>query len=93
MDVFHHGVRDEGNLWIVAGAVEHDFRGAETFAPVNDRDPARKASKEIRLFHRGIAAAYDRNFFAREKESVAGRARAYAMSDELLLMRQSEPLR
>src|ERR1700676_697170 len=60
---------------------------------MNDRHFGRKASQEHRFFHRGIASADDRDFLAREKEAVACGTGRNAVSDELLLVRQSEPAR
>jgi len=40
-------------------------------AAVNERHFGGKASEEQRFLHRGIAAAYDCDFFTGEKEAVA----------------------
>ena len=87
------GVGEELDLRVGDGAVEHDARGAELLAAVDERDFAGEAGKEERLFHGGVAAADDSDLFAGEKEAVAGGAGADAVADEGLLGGQAEPAR
>ena len=59
------GVRDELDPWVRAGAVEHDRRGAELVAPVDDRHLVGELREEDRLLHRRVAAADDDDVLAR----------------------------
>ena len=53
-------VRDELDLLVRARAVDHDLRGAELVAPVDDASPScAKLRQEDRLLHRRVAAADD----------------------------------
>ena len=56
------------------GAVDHDRRGAELLAPVNEVDLAREAADERRLLERRVAAADDRDDLVAEERGVARRA-------------------
>ena len=73
------------------GAVEHDLRGAKSFASVDERDLGGEAGEEESLFHGGVAAADHGDLFAGEEEAVAGGAGADAVADEGLLGGQVEP--
>ena len=57
-----------------AAAVDHDRRGAELLAPVDEVDLAREAADERRLLERRVAAADDRHDLVAEERGVAGRA-------------------
>ncbi len=92
-DFFDGGVGEESDLRMGDGAVEHDARGAEVFAAVNEGDFAGEAGEEERFLHSGVAAADDGDFVAGEKEAVAGGAGADAVSDEGLFGGQAEPAR
>ena len=89
VDVFDDGVEQELNLRVLLGALEHDLRGAEGIAAMNDRHLGGEAGEEDGFFHGGVAAADHDDFLAGEKEAVAGRAGGHAVADELLLMRQA----
>ncbi len=90
-DLFHGGVGDEGDFGVGDGAVEHDARGAEVLAAVDERDFGGEAGEEESFFHSGVAAADDSDLLAGEEEAIAGGAGADAVADERLLRRQAEP--
>src|SRR2546423_2629360 len=79
--IFDHGVQQELDLVVLLRAVQHDFRRSKAIAAMNDGHLRREAGEEKRLFHRGVSAADDNNFFSRKEESIAGRAGRYAMPD------------
>ncbi len=93
VNILDNGVGEECNFFVFLGALQHDLRGAETPAAMNDCDLGGEARQENRLFHGGIAAADHGNFLARKKEAVASGAGRNAVSDQLLLVRQSQPAR
>jgi hypothetical protein len=90
-DLFDGGVGDELDVGVGHGAFEHDLRGTEVFAAVDDGDLGGEAGEEERLFHGGVAAADDGDLFAGGEEAVAGGAGADAVADEGLLGGQVEP--
>ena len=55
-------------------ALEHDLRGAESIAAMNDRHLGGKASEEERFLHGRVAAADHDDFLSGKKEAVARRA-------------------
>jgi len=67
--------------------------GAEDVAAVDHGYLRSKAGKEQGLFHGGITSADNRDFFPREKKPIAGGARGNPVTDELLLVRQTQPAR
>ena len=67
-------VEDELDLLVVPGAVDHDRRGPELLAPVDEVDLAREAADERRLLERRVAAADDRDDLVAEERGVAGGA-------------------
>jgi hypothetical protein len=67
------------------GALQHDARGAEVLAAVDEGDLGGEAGEEERLFHGGVAAADDGDLLAGGEEAVAGGAGADAVADERLL--------
>ena len=81
------------DLRVCDGTIEHDARGAELLAPMDQGDFACEAGEEERLFHRRVAAADHGDLLAGEKEAVAGGARADTVADQGLLGRQPEPPR
>src|SRR5436309_11959839 len=93
MDILHYRVGEELNLFVLAGAVEHDLGSAEVLAPVNESDLAGKTGKEERLFHGGVAAADHRDWLVAEEKSVAGGAGGNTMSNERLFAGQAKPAR
>src|ERR1043165_7940114 len=66
-------------------ALLHDLRRAQGLAAVDDRHLRGKLRQERRLLHRRVAAADDRDLFAAEEESVAGRAVGDAETLQLFL--------
>ena len=74
-------------------AIQHDFGRTEFIAPVNQRDFGGKAREKKRFFHRRIATADYRDFFSREEESVASRARRYSVPNQCLLVGKAQPAR
>src|SRR4051794_24362045 len=66
--------RHELDLLVVAGAVEHDLRGAEVTAPVYQADLGGELRQEDRLLHRRVAAADDHDLLVAEEGRVADRA-------------------
>ena len=86
-------VREELDLVVRAGAVEHDLRRAELVAPVDQRDLRAEARQEQRLLHRGVAAADDDDRHVAEERAVAGRAGGDAAPLEALLGLEPEPAR
>jgi hypothetical protein len=91
VDILDNRIGKKMNLGVLLCPFEHDLRGAKVLAAMNERNLCREASQEDRLFHGRVSAPDDDDFFAREKKSVAGRARRNAMANELLLVGQSEP--
>src|SRR6202035_1616876 len=89
--VFHDGIKEKRDLLVMLGAFQHDLGSAKMLATMNERDFRGEASEENRLFHGRVAAADYSDFLARETETVAGGAGRNTVSDELLLMRQSQP--
>ena len=60
---------------------------------MNERDLGGEAGEEERLFHGGVAAADHRDLLAREEEPVAGGAGRNAVTDQGLLVGQTQPSR
>ena len=87
------GVGAEMDLGVGHGPIQHDFRGAELLAAVQQGDLSREPGEEERLFHGGVAAPDDGDLPSGEEEAVAGGAGADAVSDEGLLGGQAEPAR
>ena len=77
----------------MAGAIQHDFGGAELFAAVHQGDFAAEAREEIGLFHGGIAAADHDDLLAAIEEAVAGGATAHAFADQFLFVGEPQPAR
>ena len=92
-DLFDDGVVEELDLRVSDGALQHDARGAEVFAAVDDRDLGGEAGEEERFFHGGVAATDDGDLHAAGEEAVAGGAGADAVADECLLGGEAEPAR
>src|SRR4029078_7868633 len=65
--------------------VDHDRRGTELFAPMDEDHLAREARDEQRLLHRRVAAAADDDALLAEEGGVTGRAvrDAAALEDAL----------
>src|SRR5213594_4714429 len=68
---------------IIHHSVLHDLAGPQLVPPMDDRDLPGDILQKRRLFHRGISAAYDRDFLVFEEEAVAGRARSEEHTSEL----------
>ena len=75
----------ELDLGIGARAVQHDLRGAEFIAAMDQRHLCAEAREEVGFFHGGIAAADHHDLLAAVKEAVAGGAGTDAVADQLLL--------
>ncbi len=90
-DILDDGIEQEVNFLIVLGAVQHDFRGAELVAAMDERDFRGEAGEECSFFHGGVAAPDYGDFLAREKEAIAGGAGRDAVPDQRLFARQPEP--
>ena len=90
-DLVDHGVRDELDLGVRAGAIEHDLRRPEVVAAMDDRHLRREAGEERGLLHRGVAAADDDQFLLAEERAVTGRAGRHAAPLVLRLAGQPEP--
>jgi len=90
-DLFDGGAGEESDVGVSHGAIEHDLRGAEALAAVDERDFSGEAGEEEGFFHGGVAAADDGDLFAGGEEAVAGGAGGYAMADEGLFAGQIEP--
>ena len=88
---FDDDVGAEFDVGVGHGAVEHDARGAEVLAAVEEGDLGGEAGEEEGFFHGGVASADDGDFLSGEEEAVAGGAGADAVSDEGLLGGQAEP--
>ena len=73
-DLVDRLVEDELDLLVGPGAVDHDRRGPELLAPVDEVDLAREAADERRLLERRVAAADDRDDLVAEERGVAGGA-------------------
>ena len=73
VDAFDDGVHEQVDLRILACALDHDLGGAELVATVDQRDRRAEACEEVRLLHRGVAAAHHDNRLAAEEEAVARR--------------------
>ena len=59
------------DLLVRPGAVEHDRRGAEVLAPVDDRHLVGELRQEDRLLHRGVAATDHDHVLVPEERRVA----------------------
>jgi hypothetical protein len=74
----HHlvddGGRDELDLLVRPRAVDHDLRGAEVVAPVDEGDLGGELRQEDGLLHRRVAAADDHDLLLAEEGRVADRA-------------------
>ena len=90
-DFFDSGIGEELDFGVSNGAIEHDARGAEVLAAVDESDFGGKAGEEEGFFHGGVAAADDGDFLIAEEEAVAGGAGADAVSDESLFGGKAEP--
>ena len=82
-DLVDDGVRDPFDPVVRPRAVQHDLRGAEVLAPVDDRHFARELGEECRLLHRRVAAADDDDLLLAEERGVAD----CAVRDSLALER------
>ena len=85
-----HERRQELDLLVGAGALEHDLRGPELVAAVHDRDLGRELRQEERLLHRRVAAADDDDLALAVEGAVAGRAVRDAPSVEGALRLEPE---
>src|SRR5215471_18961085 len=91
MHVLDNGIEQEADLLMLLRPLQHDLGRAKGIAAMNNGHFGRKPGQEESLFHRRITTADNHDFFAREEESIAGRAGRHSMANQLLLMRQSQP--
>ena len=75
------------------GPLEHDLRGAELVAAVDDRQLVGELGDEDRVLHRRVAAADHDHVLALEEGAVADAAGGDAAAAELDLAGDAEPLR
>ena len=80
-------------LSLLAGALEHDLRGAELVAAVDDVSFVGELGDEDRVLHRRVAAADHDHVLALEEGAVADAAGGDAAAGELDLARDAEPPR
>src|SRR5207249_1431666 len=73
-DLLDGFVEQELDLLVVPCPVDHDRRGPELLATVDEIDLARKARDERRLLHRRVPAADHSDDLVAEERRVAGRA-------------------
>src|SRR5438093_1959679 len=78
---------------IIHHSVLHDLACPQLVPPMDDRDLPGDIRQKRRIFHRGISAAYDRDFLVFEEAAVAGRAARHSFSLELRFRRNLEPFR
>ena len=90
LDLGDLGVGQERDLVVGLGALEHDPRGAELVAAVDERDAAGEPGQEGGLLHRGVAAADHGDVLVTEEEPVAGGTGAHAHADQLFLAGHAE---
>ena len=74
-------------------AIDHDLRGAERVAAVEQVHLGREAGQVGRLLERGVAAADDGDLAVLEEEAVAGRAGRHAAATQPRLAVEAEPQR
>ena len=89
-DLLHDRVGDPLDLLVRTGTVEHDLRGAELVATVDDGHLGGELRQEARLLHRRVAAADDHDLLLAEEGRVADRAVGDAPALERSLRLQSE---
>ena len=92
-DLVDLGVEHEVELVVRLGAVDHDPRGAELVAPVDQVDVGGELRQEERLLERRVAAADDVDVLLAEERRVTGRAGRDAAALVLLLRLDPEPAR
>ena len=78
------------DLLVVLGPLEHDPRGAELVAAVDQGDAAGEPGQEGGLLHRGVTTADDGDVLVTEEEPVAGGAGAHAHAEQLVLAGNAE---
>jgi hypothetical protein len=83
-------VPQELDLLVGERALLHDLGGAQLVAAVDHGDGAGELGQEVRLFHRGVAAADDGDVLLAEEEAVTGSAPGHAASRQALLVRQAQ---
>src|SRR6202451_1353804 len=89
--VFDDRIEQKRNFLVLLSAIQHDLRSAEVLAAVDERDFRGEARQENRFFHGRIAAPDHGYLLAREREAVTSGAGRNAVSDQLLLVRESQP--
>jgi hypothetical protein len=87
-------VEQPRDLRVRARAVLHDLRCAQLLAAVDDRHAVRELGEEVRLLHRGVAAAHHQDVLPLVEEPVAGGAGRDAAHGraEVELVLEAQPL-
>ena len=81
------------DLLVGVRPVDHDLRGAERVAPVEQVDLGREAGEVRRLLERGVAATDHGDLAVLEEEAVARRAGRHAATAQSGLALEPEPQR
>src|SRR5215210_1425819 len=92
LEALHHVRGDQLDVLGLACAVEHDRRGTELVAAVDDAHLLRELREEGGVLHGGVAAAYHDRRLPAEEGGVAGGAVGDAPGGELLLAWHAELL-
>ena len=71
MNLAHHGIPENFNLGVVEDALLHNIGCAQRVTAVDQVDLGCVGGEEECFFQGGIAAAYHRDFFIFEEESIA----------------------
>jgi len=93
VDLGEFGVEEELDLAVLDllhRALDPHVLGAELLAAVGDVDGVRELRQEVRLLHRGVAAADDEHVLVAEERAVAGRTRREPVSHQLVLAGDAE---
>src|SRR5207344_2077093 len=90
-DVVDHGVREELDLGVRAGSIQHDLGCTEGVTAMDQGDLRSESREKIGFLHGGITAADYHDLLAPIEESIAGGAGTHAFADELLFVRQANP--
>ena len=90
VQLLDHVGREQLDVLVGLGPVEHDRRGAELVAAVHDLHLGGELAEEDRLLHGRVAAADDQRRLVAEEGGVARGAIGDATAAELLLARDPE---
>src|SRR6266542_2875373 len=92
VNLFDGRVDPPGDPAVHAGPFEHDPRGTELLATVDDRHLRCELRQERRLFHGRVAAPDHDDLLPLEEEGVAGRARRHTVTHQALLGLEAQEL-